>query len=229
MAKLVNLDGIIQLLTEAPGELPAQPRLLIMVGPQGAGKSTIAKAVKKRGYKRLSYDRLAKRNPFVNDNWLERRYNEWLAKSLCAGSNIVDDNLNTDKARRKRTIDKALAAGYTDIRLVYLDTSLELCLAQNAMRERRTPEWIVERAWRDFQQNGLPSVGEAAVIVRILPSSSAEDAQLFQVEEHFEPDFTARIQAAKAAAGAKSPRVRFSLADLWPCVKAKVRAFFTRR
>jgi predicted kinase len=227
MAKLVNLDEIVQLLTEAPSELLAQPRLtkrfILMVGPQGAGKSTIAKAIKKQGYKRLSYDRLAKRNPFVNDNWLERRYNEWLAKSLAAKSNIVDDNLNTIRERRKRIIDKALAAGYTDIRMVYIDAPLELCLAQNAQRERQTPEWILKRAWLDFQQNGLPTPGEAAVIVRILPTSEAE---VFQVEEQVFPDFALRAEALQKASPGLPQSV--SLSSLWSYVKTRLRMIFKR-
>lgn len=166
-ADRISAAQLVELLTEPQ----QQRRYIMLVGTQGAGKSTIAKAIRDRGFQRLSYDRLVKRNPWLalSDGKLEETYSQWRDKHLAKGSNIVDDNPNTLPSVRRQTLNKVRESGYSDIVLIHLDMPLALCLQQNRRRPRQSPDWLIERVWRQFNENGLPTAQEGEIF-RISPT-----------------------------------------------------------
>lgn len=167
MATITNPE-LVELLTKAP----CHRRFIMLVGTQGSGKTTLAKAIRKEGFKRLSYDKLAKRQPWLTESELDRTYARWQDKHLSNGANIVEDNLNTDRGVRAQTLKEVRNKGYVDIILIHLDMPLTVCLEQNGKRkqkQRKAADWEVREVWRRFNTKGLPEPSEA-VIIRLRPT-----------------------------------------------------------
>jgi predicted kinase len=157
-------------------KLPGQRRFIMLAGPQGSGKSYLAKALwrLKDGdfhlFKRLSTDKISKRSPWLGEEEVLSLYEEELKAALQAGRNIIDDNLNACAKVRAKALGLARKYGYDHIYLVYIELTLEQCLEHNAMRKRQTPEWIVRAVWDKFYKSGLPTAQEGAVI-KITPTA----------------------------------------------------------
>ena len=189
---------------------PKSRRLIVMAGPQGSGKSYLAKRLKRlrsddcgyRLFKRLSADKLKKRSPWLTDAEAEREYMTALKRSLENAHNIVDDNLNASDWVRKKVIDLARSHGYEHISIVYIDLPLARCLSRNAARSRPTADWIVRKVWEKFYRDGLPQACEAEVI-RIKPLDDRVSYELSVTE--YKPTST-------VAPSGKSPKVGLPVA-----------------
>ena len=133
--------------------LPARgPELVVVVGLQGAGKSTWVG------------EHLAATHAVVSkDHWprarrREARQQRVVAELLAAGRSVVVDNTSPSVAERAPLIAAARAAG-VPVRAVWLDTPLPTCLARNDAREGRAR---------------VPLVGVLAARARFAPPTVAE-------------------------------------------------------
>ena len=104
---------------------------IILVGPQGAGKSTWVQRNCADTHVRLNLDMLKTRH----------RESVLLHACLAVGQPFVVDNTNPTRAARARYLALARAAGYA-VRAVVFDIALEDALRRNEQREagRRIPE-----------------------------------------------------------------------------------------
>jgi predicted kinase len=96
-------------------------------------------------------------------------------------------NFNKIKGHREMYQD----FGY-DTYMVFVNTSLEIALERNRMRERRLPDGIVEKMWKEVQDNlGKFSrlFGKQNMI--IVDNSSYEDSE--KILSHIEKEITRRV------------------------------------
>ncbi len=65
---------------------------------------------------------------------------------------IVIDGTGRDFKKIKNQAEALMGLGY-DVSMVFVNTSLEVAKARNLKRERKVPEEIVVKAWKDVQGN----------------------------------------------------------------------------
>ena len=100
-----------------------RPRMILMIGIPGSGKSTFAAARFPPGYVRISRDVLRTRARVANA----------LAEALEKRRDVVIDNTNVKRIERERFIQPAKAAGYR-VTGYYLQSVVADCLRRNAQR-----------------------------------------------------------------------------------------------
>ncbi len=93
----------------------ARPEVVLLMGVQGAGKSTRARALEAEGYERLNRDEAG--------GTLARLADRMAARLADGATRIVMDNTYPTRAQRNRVIEAAWAAGAT-VRCVWIDPPL---------------------------------------------------------------------------------------------------------
>ncbi len=123
-------------------------RMVIMVGMQGSGKSTITKTYKKIGYKIFSKDEH------------KSKLNKLLIDSIKKGNSVVIDNTNPSKKSRKEYID--IGKKYDlHIDCVYVPTNMLLSKhmdnvrVQNGLRAKKIPSIAYNIYRKNFQKPTL--------------------------------------------------------------------------
>lgn len=86
------------------------------------------------------------KNPLVFQT-LEFMYEYFLKLELP----IVIDNCNQIKERRKKWISLAKKYNYK-VNAVVMKTPFEECLLRNSKRERKVPEFVLEKMFKEFQE-----------------------------------------------------------------------------
>ncbi|MBY0552567.1 MAG: ATP-binding protein [Candidatus Obscuribacterales bacterium] len=166
---VLSLQELVADLTKAP----CKKRYIMLVGPQGSGKSVIAELLASRGFFYLSMDKMVDEEPSLALmlQHLNQRFFAQFDEALKRGDNIVDDNLNVTRDERSDAIKRVRAAGYRDIMIVHLEVPLSVCQQRNAARLRPVPEWIVERCWNSLAGIDRPSPIEGP-LVRVQPEDN---------------------------------------------------------
>ncbi len=123
-------------------------KLILLIGIPGSGKTTLAQKLVEKNFKRICADDI--RGELFGDAIIQGDssqvfgiFFERLEKLLAEGADIVVDNTNLNSKQRQPILERATAAGYTDVQLWLLDVPLAVCLKRNAGRDRVVPEDIV--------------------------------------------------------------------------------------
>jgi predicted kinase len=144
-------------------------KLILLVGIQASGKSTLALKLVDKGFKRICADDI--RGELFGDPIIQGDttkvfgiFFERLEKLLAEGVDVVVDNTNLTAKQRKPILDLAAAAGYTDIQLWLLDVPLETCLKRNAGRERVVPEEAIASYYNELNR-ARPKRSEGKLVI----------------------------------------------------------------
>lgn len=169
--------------TEAKAARQTNMRLILLVGIPGSGKTTLAKKLVEKGFQRLCADDI--REELYGDAAVQGDAAEVfgiffkrLEQGLQAGKNIVVDNTNMNRKHRQPILQRAKAAGYTDIQLWCLDVPLDVCLARNKARQRLVPEDIVANMFMELNRGGRPQRSEGKIVI-IRPGKDENDWRFF--------------------------------------------------
>jgi len=152
-----SLSSLVSLLTS--GE--TGKRLILMVGAPGAGKSRIASAVAATGFELLNRDDIrcelfGARDAIGSVNRVTEVFYNRMRYHFSRGRDVVVDDTNFDRLSRLPVLDLAGQAGYTDIRIVVVDTPLLECLRRNATRKRRVDEATIREMFEILHANNMP-------------------------------------------------------------------------
>ena len=74
-----------------------------------------------------------------------------LSSLLDARLGVIIDSTSGDQAKTKRIIDKLQGAGY-DVKVIFIQTDLDVAMARNNARARTIPPRIVEVSWKQAQK-----------------------------------------------------------------------------
>lgn len=156
-----SLSSLVSLVTH--GE--TGKRLVLMVGAPGAGKSRIASAVAATGFELLNRDDIRAELFGAQDargsvNEVTEVFYNRMRYHLSRGRDLVVDSTNFDRLERLPVLDLAAESGYTDIRIVVVDTPLLECLRRNATRKRKVDEAIIREMFEILHSNNMPKRDE---------------------------------------------------------------------
>lgn len=130
------------------------PTLVMMIGLPGSGKSHLAKSYKAMGYNVHSSDEIREelsgdvnRQDINTDvfNLLHKRIKE----DLSNGISCVYDATNMSYKRRMGFLDQIKGIRCWK-KAMFVATPYEVCLERNDDRERKVPEFVIERMYRKF-------------------------------------------------------------------------------
>ncbi|MBU1896305.1 AAA family ATPase [Myxococcota bacterium] len=146
--------------------------LVILMGLQGSGKSSFARARFFDSHVRLNLD------------MLKTRHRERLLFEAClaAKAAVLIDNTNPSPAARARYIAPASAAGFT-ITGYYLRSTLSECLARNAARARVVPEAALKATLHQLKRPHRDEGFDALYYVQAQSPQGPADDLGFSVQE----------------------------------------------
>lgn len=99
-----------------------EKQLILMVGPCGSGKSTIAQQYKKEGF------------TYINQDSQGRQHLQFFETAILAGENVIVDRMGFTKQQRSRYIDIAKNNGYST-KIIVLHESYQTCLSRCLARQ----------------------------------------------------------------------------------------------
>ena len=157
--KLKNVD---------PDYVGSQPKVFIMMGPPGAGKSTIKRQFDIKNYINIDLDEIKKllQKCFPDDrsiqgfgiiHQLKRLAKYLLDTAIRENMNILFDTTGRMKELVSEVIDKTSDSNY-EIQLIIVSTSRENCLQRAEMRNRSEPDrepmapFMVSGAYDSFME-----------------------------------------------------------------------------
>lgn len=127
-----------------------KPILAVMVGISGSGKSTYANGLKTSLNAQLvetdairveltgnAEDQSQNGRVFAV---AKKRVNDYLAQ----GKNTVIDATSLNQKERKDWINIG-KANNAEVRAYFVDTPVSVCKSQNNKRERKVPEWVIDK------------------------------------------------------------------------------------
>ncbi|ARV59920.1 AAA family ATPase [Nostocales cyanobacterium HT-58-2] len=141
-------------------------KLLLLIGLPGSGKSTLAKQLLAEcpSGQLISTDAIRGQlfgNEALQGSWLLiwREIQGQLQQAVAADRTAIYDATNAQRRHRREVIALAREFGFTHITGVWVRTPIWLCLARNKKRERKVPEDVIFRMYRQLR-DAPPSLEE---------------------------------------------------------------------
>lgn len=150
--------------------------LIYLVGLPGSGKSTMALSFEKEGYKVFSSDAIREElygdasvqsDPQKVFHVLHKRIKD----ALRAGENCIYDATNVRSKNRIAFLKEIQNIECKKICCIVW-ASINTCKERNASRERKVPDYVIERMWRQFE---TPYFFEGWNKIRICTSENKEE------------------------------------------------------
>ena len=139
--------------------------LVVMVGLQAAGKSTYCRRVLGQTHVVVSKDNLR------NNRRRQRRQLQLIEEALASGRSVVVDNTHASLEERAPLIELARQRGLK-VRVVFLDTPMEVCDERNAGRteRERVPDVGLYSTRKKFVR---PRIEEGMDEIEVIPGLEA--------------------------------------------------------
>lgn len=135
------------------------PYAHVMVGAPGSGKSTLAKEIALVSDSAIvCLDTLRKElwgDESIQGPWqdLQALFRQRVSEVADSGRNIIIDATHARKRYRKETIELLRSEVFRPIYCCIVHPPLEICLSQNAKRDRKVPQRVVIQMWETINQN----------------------------------------------------------------------------
>lgn len=135
----------------------------VMVGAPGAGKSTYSTAIAVSqpcvivGGDSVREELYGDAN--IQGNWFEiqDRIEEYVQEAAGNNKVVILDGTHYSSRYRKEAIAMLQSYGYSDIEAIVVNPPLEVCLKQNASRDRKVPDHVIEKMHSKLQAS-LPHI-----------------------------------------------------------------------
>ena len=130
-------------------------KLIYLVGLPGSGKSTLANFYTVKGYKVFSSDAIraelygdesVQDNPQKVFNLLHKR----IKNALSAGENCIYDATNVKSKTRIAFLNEIKNISCIK-ECVIVWAPVEVCKERNAARNKKVPDYVIERMWKNFE------------------------------------------------------------------------------
>jgi predicted kinase len=133
-------------------------RLILLIGLPGSGKSTLAKQLVAEcpQMQLISTDAIRGQlfgSQAIQGSWLLiwREVERQFQQAISTGNPAIFDATNAQRRHRREVIALARDLGFTQIRGIWMNTPVWLCLARNKRRSRQVPEEIILRMHRQLR------------------------------------------------------------------------------
>ena len=128
------------------------PILIVMIGPPGCGKSTLARAWQAAAPDRAIVSTDAIRAQLFGDAAIQGDWGaiwqevcrQW-AEAIAAGVDVLYDATNADRSQRQRVLHQAQAMGFRAIVAWWVQTPVAQCHRWNGQRDRQVPPEVIDR------------------------------------------------------------------------------------
>lgn len=145
------------------------PALYVTIGPAGAGKSTFVNRMK--GVDVISTDQLRKEmfGSEADQHYSGRVFkaaHEMTRRWLDMGLNVVFDATHTTEKGRKDLLAAVSGVNCRKVALLFMVSPVE-CKRRNAQRERKVPEDVIDRQYRQFLRDAhsIPEQFDEIVVI----------------------------------------------------------------
>ena len=157
-----------------------KPKFIMLIGVPGSGKSTYAKKIsEKYKIKILSSDSIRKElygsEEIQKDNWkVFEKLNKIAINSLNNGESVIYDATNINMKRRIHLLN---SLPICEKRCIIFISSLELCIERQNFRDRKVPNYVIEKQIKSFQ---VPYFYEGWDYIDIINYDSLKIKRLFK-------------------------------------------------
>ena len=131
-----------------------RPKILLLMGLPGSGKTTYAKELVSDGWVRSSKDDL--RSMMDNGKWSKgnekrvlRLRDQIIRDAVNSGSNVVVDDTNFEDRHRDHISALAEECG-ADFEVLFIDTPLEECISRNENRANKVPLSVINNMYKKY-------------------------------------------------------------------------------
>ncbi|RFP63131.1 MAG: AAA family ATPase [Limnothrix sp. CACIAM 69d] len=147
-------------IADPPASGLSKVRLILLIGPPGCGKSTLARQWQAAAPDRHWISTDAIRAELFGDAAVQGDWSAiWqvvcdrLQTAIANAADAVYDATNADPRQRQRILETARELGFNQIIGWWVQTPLEQCLAWNAQRDRQVPAHVIERMAQQLDQS----------------------------------------------------------------------------
>jgi predicted kinase len=135
------------------------PYAHVMIGAPGSGKSTKAEMLAELSDSAIvCLDTLRKElwgDEAIQGPWedLQTLFRQRVCEVANSGQNIIIDATHARKKYRRETIEMLRSEVFRPIYCCIVHPPLDVCLSQNARRDRKVPQRVVIQMWETINQN----------------------------------------------------------------------------